>query len=434
MEQLAEERRPYAAAAGWLAFLGPFFFVTYGFANAYTATRTDVPALVFDWERHIPFLAWTILPYWTIDVFYAASVFLCRTRAELKTHALRLLSVQILSVACFLLFPLRYTFERPETSGFFGFLFRVLLGFDKPFNQAPSLHISLLLILWVKIGESVRGRVARLVLHVWAVLIGVSVLTTFQHHIIDIPTGLWMGAFCLWLFPDAPLARPRFRAVSADPARRKLALAYGLCALGTGAVFVHLGRAYLHGLWVSFALLIVASAYGFLGADAFQKGADGRMSLAARVLLFPYLAGAFVNSRLWGSTAHDELVPGVLLGRYPTTLDGVGSLVDVSAELPARPGDRPYRVVPVLDLVVPSVDEIAAGVEALASFASCRPTLVACALGYSRSATVAAAWLVEARHASSVDEAISLVGRARPGFALSPAHRERLHAWHLTKT
>ncbi len=98
---MAEERRPYAAAAGWLAFLGPFFFVTYGFANAYTATRTDVPALVFDWERHIPFLAWTILPYWTIDVFYAASVFLCRTRAGLRTHAPRLLSVQIPSVACF---------------------------------------------------------------------------------------------------------------------------------------------------------------------------------------------------------------------------------------------------------------------------------------------------------------------------------------------
>jgi hypothetical protein len=48
-------------------------------------------------------------------------------------------------VTFFVLTPLRFSFEpKPETHGLAGFLFDALAGFDKPFNQAPSLHIALL--------------------------------------------------------------------------------------------------------------------------------------------------------------------------------------------------------------------------------------------------------------------------------------------------
>ena len=56
----------------------------------------------------------------------------------------RLLTAQIVAVACFILFPLRFTFVRPEATGLAGLLFAALASFDKPFNQAPSLHIALL--------------------------------------------------------------------------------------------------------------------------------------------------------------------------------------------------------------------------------------------------------------------------------------------------
>ena len=76
----------------------------------------------------------------------------------------------------------------------------MLGGFDKPFNQAPSLHIALLVIIWDHWRHRLSG-IAGVVWHVWCLLIGASVLTTWQHHFIDIPTGALLGFFALWLFP-----------------------------------------------------------------------------------------------------------------------------------------------------------------------------------------------------------------------------------------
>src|SRR5258706_5212130 len=136
--------RPWKHAVLWLLALGPFFFASYGFANWLASTRADVGIVVFDWERWIPFLPWTIVPYWSIDLLYALSLFLCATQTEVGIHARRLLAAQLICVTCFLLFPLQVSFPRPATDGVFGLMFDVLMGFDKPFNQAPSVLFALL--------------------------------------------------------------------------------------------------------------------------------------------------------------------------------------------------------------------------------------------------------------------------------------------------
>src|SRR5579864_7208341 len=134
-------QRPWLPAAVALSLLAPFFFLTYGFANWAASQRVDVGSIAFGWERAIPFWAWTIVPYWSTDLLYAVSLFICTTREELQIHVKRLLAVQLVSIAGFLLFPLRFSFERPATSGVFGWLFQMLGNFDKPYNQAPSLHL-----------------------------------------------------------------------------------------------------------------------------------------------------------------------------------------------------------------------------------------------------------------------------------------------------
>ncbi|MFJ3154346.1 phosphatase PAP2/dual specificity phosphatase family protein [Pseudomonas protegens] len=418
----------------WLLLLAPLFFSTYGFATWVTAQRDDVGSMVFDWERHMPFWAWTIVPYWSIDLLYGFSLLLPRSRDELKRHALRLLTAQVIAVSCFLLWPLSFTFSRPELDGVFGWLFAVLAGFDKPFNQAPSLHIALLVVLWVCYARHTQG-FWRWLVHGWFALIGVSVLSTYQHHFIDVPTGALAGWLCVWLWPlDRP--SPLFSARAAqDPKRRQLALRYGLgAALFAGAAFAW-GGAALWLIWPAVALLLVALNYALLGAEGFQKRQDGSLSPAARWLLAPYLAAAWINSRLW-TKKHpqpDPVVDNVWLGRLPTPAELKDSpfdaVLDLCAELSLDSrGLRAYQILPVLDLCAPSAEQCLAAAHAIERLRQQGPLLVCCALGYSRSATAIAAWLLHSGRAATVDAAIVQIQRARPQIVLHPAHRQALQA------
>ena len=57
------EARPWRRALAWLLLLGPFFFASYDFATWVSGQRSDVGVILFAWERHIPLLPWTIVPY-----------------------------------------------------------------------------------------------------------------------------------------------------------------------------------------------------------------------------------------------------------------------------------------------------------------------------------------------------------------------------------
>lgn len=421
-------------ALAWLAFLGPFFFATYGLATWVTAQRGEVGAIVFAWEREVPFLPWTIVPYWSIDLLYAASLFICTTRRELDAHAKRLLAAQVVAVACFLAFPLRFTFERPATDGAFGALFDLLGRFDQPYNQAPSLHIALLVILWDRYAAHLRGR-ARLALHAWFALIGVSVLTTWQHHFVDLPTGALLGFACLWLWPVDAASPFAAGSWTRDPVRRRLALRYALGAGCVAAAALALGGAALWLLWLAVALALVALNYAALGAGGFAKRDDGRLAAGAYALLAPYVGLAWLNARAW-TCAHpqpDATADDVWLGRVPTAAeldrDGVQAVVDLCAELPVDAGGRPYFAVPTLDLVAPDRATLARAAQAIEAARVHGRVLVCCALGRSRSAAAVAAWLAATGRVRDVDEALRIVRAARPGVVLGAQHRVPLAAF-----
>ena len=120
------------------------FLVVYGGCNWITAQRSDVGTLYFEWERHIPFVPLMIVPYLSIDLFFVAAPFLCRSRRELSTFAKRE-SLRPLSrrefASCF--FRSGSRFERPHASGWLGAIFDWFRGMDAPYNLFPSLHIAL---------------------------------------------------------------------------------------------------------------------------------------------------------------------------------------------------------------------------------------------------------------------------------------------------
>jgi len=448
----------------WLLMLGPFFFLSYGLVNNYTAGRDDIGSLVFGWEQHMPLWPWTIIPYWSIDLLYGLSFLLPRTRQEMDRHALALLTAQLISVGCFLLWPLRFTFERPGLDGVFGWLFDVLMGFDKPYNQAPSLHIALLVIIWTMFARHVHRQPWRWVMHGWMGLIGISVLTTWQHHFIDLPAGALAGFVCVWLWPREGLLPLQGARLARVAKRWRLAAWYGLgaglCAVLAGG----LGGAWLWLAWPAVSLFMVALNYGVLGAGGFQKGSDGRLSNAACWLLAPYLVAAWINSRCW-TWRHpqpDEVCDGVFLGRIPGRGERApfAAIVDLCAELPfiacttaiagkpaptgiatgskvravpvgaglpaMRPAQSAYRSLPTLDLIAADAELLQQAADAIEHLRTQGPLLVCCALGYSRSASAVAAWLLLSGRCSDAAQAEALIRQARPGIVLHPAHRQVL--------
>lgn len=430
------EARPWRRALSWLAILGPFFFASYGFANWLASRRAEVGAVVFGWESSIPFMPWTIVPYWTIDALYGLSLFLCVSRRELDVHGRRLLLAQLICVLCFVTFPLRYSFARPDAGGWVGWLFSALMEFDKPFNQAPSLHIALLIVLWVLYQRRVAWWM-RWAVHGWFTLIGLSVLTTYQHHFIDIPTGMLAGWLCVWAIPDAEESPFAGLCLMQQAARRRLAARYGAAGIAIAVAGIGFGGWALWLVWPAVSLLIVGAIYGLMNEAAFQKHPDGSMSIAARWLLAPYLVGAWLNSRWWTRSMAGAAVvaPGVMIGRLPTRAEcrsqGICAVVDMAAELPFKGKDVKYFSVPQLDLTVPSPGQLERAAGAIEAAIVYGPVLVCCALGFSRSAAAVAAWLVQTGRAGGITDAVERLRRAQPRIVLGSEHLRVLEAFAL---
>ena len=466
-----------------LALVGALFYTSYGLSNHYAASLAYVPEIAFAWERNIPFWAWTIVPYWSLNLMYAAAFFLCRDTCEQNRYVARLVSAQIVATTCFMLFPLHFGWPKPPTDGLWGWLFDSLVAFDLPYNQAPSLHIALSIIVgafyWTRFPK------IRLPLLLWQSLIALSVLTTYQHHFIDVPTGALLGWLVLWAIPQhgvSPFRRPfgtqsrlntskasfcevktnaaGFREAKTSPETRsreiKIAILY-LAGAALSALPALFGGVWLWMLWVSVSLSVVAFAYLTGNAAVFQKQADGRLSAAATVLLLPYLAGVRLNMAYWlrgkAKTAwvRDDVLIGSVLGvakiqhcggvfgqksasqaKSPQPLvisDDLPAVLDVCAEYP-RPRYRgAYQTLPLLDMVAPSENDLMQAASLLEALRRQHGrVLTCCALGYGRSAAVVLTWLLVYGGCRDLAQATAELKQARPQMVLPPETAKAVEA------
>lgn len=402
-----------------LALAGAVFVGVYSTCNQLTALREPVPTLMLPWEIHMPFVKEMVVPYWSLDAFFCGAFFLCSSRAQLNLLTKRLIAVTLLSGVCYLLFPLKLGFERPVPEGWTAPWFRALYFNDLPYNLAPSLHISLRSLVWVCYGAILTGWLRRVV-KVWFMLIGLSTLLVWQHHLVDVASGFVMGWAIAALIPD-----PAQRQTPRQPSR-KLATRYGLGAL----VFTVLCFVSIYFVWPAVACGMVALAYA-TGLPRLLGKENGTLSPAAEWCLLPVLLMTRVVQGKWlrRQPGWREVSPGVFFGRKVTLAEaeslaqgGDLAVLDLTAESNAPTAFREqaqYHNLPLLDLVPLTPVHIAAALQILREQrAAGRRVYLHCQLGLQRSAMIAAHWLVDCGAADSLEAARAKVRAIEPAAVI----------------
>jgi hypothetical protein len=217
---------PLAATAVTMILASIGYQVTARLNATWGVTLWD-PATQFD--KRIPFLEWSILPYTLAYAFGPITAILLPRTNRARRQFLLVCQGQLLlaaiSTLCFVCFPCRVrlieqipssTFEQ---EGVIAHLFRIVHYVDRPYNAYPSLHISMSLLLMISIGVFAWfTRLPRVLMYCAWCLVAVSVHTTKQHYLFDSLTG---AALCLavWIC----YLRPKLSAVCGSLPRGVLA-------------------------------------------------------------------------------------------------------------------------------------------------------------------------------------------------------------------
>ena len=396
--------------------LSTLFVVVYGSCNWITAHRTHVGSLNFDWERILPFVPLLIPAYLSLDLFFIGAPFLCQTSNELRTYAKRITAAILVAGICFLLFPLRFAFERPHGDGALGLIFDRFRALDAPYNLLPSLHAALLLLV-ADIYVRHLGGFARSASIAWFVLIGLSPVLTYQHHVIDVVGGMLLAFACFYFVPEHQPAAPLVRSP-------RVGAYYSLvAALFIASMLIFRGWAICLA-WPALALAIVAASYFGLGRNVYRK-TNGRLSWSARVLLAPCLVGQYLSllyyscfCRPWDAVESKVWI-GARLGdrQARNVLDkSVISVLDLTAEFsePRCFRNTCYRNIPVLDLTAPTQKQLLEMAQFIAEQTQHGIIYVHCKIGYSRSAAALAAYLLYSNKAKCAAEAFAKIRQVRP--------------------
>ena len=414
--------------------LSALFLMVYGSCNLITARRSDVGTICFHWERHLPFIPLMIAPYLSLDLFFIAAPFLCQSRRELTTLTKRIATTIIVAGICFLLFPLRFAFARPEGSGPLGAMFDWFRGMDLPYNLFPSLHIALAALLVVTYARHTRGP-ARWLSNFWFVLIVASAIFTYQHPVLDVAGGFALAGYCFYFIRETP-ARVAF------VPNRAIGIRYfigSILLVALAIVFWPWGALFL---WPALSLAITAAAYFKLGPAIFRK-TNGVVPWSTRWALGPNLCGQHL-SRLYyrrQCRAWDEIASRVWIGRALNEREarravrkGATAVLDLTAKFSEAKSFRNvcYRNVAILDLTAPTLSQLDEIARFIGEQSQSGIVYVHCKIGYSRSAAAVIAWLLASDAVSGVDEGIALLRRVRPSIVIRPEIRTALDEFEVS--
>ena len=412
------------ARVAWMLGCSLLFAVVYGGSNWLASQRAHVGTWFYDWEMRIPFVPAMIVPYWSIDLFFLSSFWVCTDRYELNVHGRRIICAILVAGAFFVAMPLRIGFPRPPVAGVFGSMFQFLRAFDQPQNLFPSLHIAFWLILRAVYVRHTRG-MWQWGVKLWFALIAVSTLLTWQHQVVDVLGGLGLAMICFYLFRETPTRLP----VTPNYQVGSYYAAGGLTLAGAGILWPWL-------FWPALALALVAIAYFGVGPAVFRKE-NGGLPLSVKLLLGPVVVGQWLSLVYYRRQCRpwDEVAPGLFIGRQLSNTEamaaGATAVLDLTCEFSEA---RPFLAVaycslPILDLTGPTRQQLHDAVMFITKHAGKGKVYVHCKIGYSRSAAVVGSYLLASKRVASVEEAIALMRMARPSLIIRPEALEALRVF-----
>lgn len=364
------------------------FGLCYQTSNTLAARNNVTRDVAMAFDTHIPFLEWMIIPYLCSSVFFIGCFLRVDTRDELRVLSQRMLLATVTASLIFIFFPLRFSIARPDiASPLLAKLFGLLSVFDRPYNQLPSLHIAYCMIFWQCLSAYYKTHAAKLFLAACLMLVAVSTLFTYQHHLLDIAAGALLGGSVI------ALIQPRRMQIN-------VAFYYAVIAIIvfiTGVTFYHSWLA----AYLSISLLLVCFAYQRRNRNFLHKK-NGRHSLITRIIYAPYLIGYWLTWRMvqYKERDHPAVRPfskQLWVGRrlsieQSQQLPNNCVIIDLSAELSELKALRKndYWHFPLLDLIEPE----ASVMEAIAvcvqnEIVKGRNVYLHCAMGYQRCIAVA---------------------------------------------
>lgn len=185
---------------GALMYASAYFL--YYFTNHFPILQPTLLPLTWV-DQTVPFLPWTVLIYIS-EYFYFAFVYILLKREDNINHYLySYFSAQLIACFIFIFYPVTYPREQfPVPQDLPLWLQNTwvwLRNADAPTNCLPSLHVaSVYLSAFAFITDKQMKRFWGF--FIWSTLIAFSTLSTKQHYLVDILTGLILAILCYGWF------------------------------------------------------------------------------------------------------------------------------------------------------------------------------------------------------------------------------------------
>lgn len=377
----------------WLLYLGIVFFLLYGSANQYAANVATDTFFFMDWEKNIPFIEGFIVPYMSSDVLFALAFLLPQTRLSVKVLALRSFFAIVVSVLCFIVWPLKFGFSKPAVDNV---LFE-MLKLDLPYNQLPSLHVSLAVILWFSMKNNIQSTLIKTALFVWLILIVLSTLLVYQHHFIDIPSGFLLGLVVVYLFRDKKSMY--FTHSFTTPRHIKIGLYYILLAVLLMVLAFKLSSLFV--LYLFVVVFAVSAIYAF-GLNGFLMSENRYIQGLQLVFLLPYFIGSHLSWLYYRRNIPflSQYNERIYFGRQAADREyaqlkqlGITKIINLCPELIFNHTDIAQQRFNFLDLTMQEPKQLSAVLAAIESTPG--KVYIHCKLGMSRTILVISAYMLQ---------------------------------------